>query len=166
MVNNSTGFLLPVTGIKYSRALADGFVNFYVTADWNYLTSKLILVSSSTETKEQFTSGKGFVRSYSGPQGLLYEYDLSMEQRFAILKPFLEGRYSQIDREYVEQNFSPMIVNSQGKCEPNGNYQILTKAEPMRLWWEEKLGMELGDREVWSRPLKEKESYEVAEEAG
>lgn len=33
MVNNSTGFLLPVTGIKYSRALADGFVNFYVTAD-------------------------------------------------------------------------------------------------------------------------------------
>lgn len=48
--------------------------------------------------------------------------------RFKVVIPFLNGKYSQIDREYVEKFFSKKVIDEHtGKPVDAPNYRILTK---------------------------------------
>ncbi|MBP7007067.1 MAG: hypothetical protein KBB16_03340 [Candidatus Pacebacteria bacterium] len=101
-----------------------------------------------------------------------YILELSDNDRENIVKPFIEGKYSQIDREYVKTNFPEkefigFDVFGKAQYKKLINYKILTKSKELHNWWEERLGCPLPpDAEVWSIPDLKQEVYLYEENSG
>lgn len=96
---------------------------------------------------------------------LIFVYKLTRFQKSEIIKPFLEGKYSEINRDYVKAHFTREV---------NGNYsmnwRILHKdavslpahVEPksLRDYWQSRIGIPLPpNAEVWSKPEKADEIW-------
>ena len=105
---------------------------------------------------EQISSHPQIV-SQNNEEGL-YIFSISDKDKESIIKPFLNGKYSEIDRDYVAKNFPQKEYvgkNSHGRpiYKDLINYKILNKDQGLRDWWEEKYGLALPENaEVWSRP--------------
>jgi len=85
----------------------------------------------------------------------VYVFTISEEDREKVVKPFMEGKYSQIDRAYVDKYF-PAIPSHK----LYGNRLVLDRSKVFKQMWEEKIGVELPeDAEVWSRPTPQNETY-------
>lgn len=95
---------------------------------------------------------------------VIFVFEVTSEQYENIVKPFLEGKYSEIDKKYVASHFK--------KHKPNGevsmNWRILCKddwdipgnLQTLQEYWEELIGIPLPpNAEVWSRPEKRDEIY-------
>ena len=79
------------------------------------------------------------------------------EEYEGIVKQFLKGKYSRIDRDYVAENF-PKIEIIDGNYYYTNNWKILTQHESLKRYWEAEIDAELPeDAEVWSRPIKNDE---------
>ena len=80
-----------------------------------------------------------------------------------IIVPFLKGKYSEIDRDYVTKYFKQQeFVGYDSWGYPQYreliNYKVLTKSPDLKEYWEKRLDVELDpDAEVWSRPEEENE---------
>jgi hypothetical protein len=97
-----------------------------------------------------------FVESYSPVDGdTLYAFKLSEDEQQKLVKPFVEGRYSKIDRDYVEK-FFPNVPHHR----LYGNRLVLDKSPRLKEAIEDELGVTLPDNaEVWSKPKLEYELY-------
>lgn len=72
-----------------------------------------------------------------------------------VIKPFLEGKYSKVDRAYVEEHFPDMPGHRL-----YANRLTFDRSPILKAYWEEKIGAELSDEaEVWSKPQKKIEVY-------
>lgn len=49
----------------------------------------------------------------------------------SIVRPFIQGKYSLIDRDYVDKYFKNGLPESE-----NVNYQVLTKSPILKKYWE------------------------------
>jgi len=93
----------------------------------------------------------------------IYTFAITDKDKETIVSPFLKGKYSEIDRDYVAKNFPNkeyIGTNQHGRpvYKPLVNYKILTKDPSLKEWWEEKYGLALPEgAEVWSRPEPEDE---------
>lgn len=80
-------------------------------------------------------------------------YKIKADEQEKIVKPFIQGKYSQIDRGYVEKHFTPKGIKTNSV-----NYQILTKSPALKKYWENLLEVTLDDDvEVWFKPEYEDE---------
>lgn len=85
----------------------------------------------------------------------MYVFSIPEKYKATVVRPFLKGQYSRIDRAYVEQHF------------PNDPYhrlyfnrRVLDRDPSLKEYWEEKIGVTLSeDAEVWSKPKLEDEVY-------
>ena len=99
-------------------------------------------------------------------------WTLTDEQKSTIVAPFLEGKYSKIDREYVskhfpEKEFTGFDVFNAPQYKFLVNYKILTKSQELKNWWEERLNCSLPeDAEVWSKPEKKNEIFAYVKSVG
>ena len=87
-------------------------------------------------------------------------FKFTEEQKEKIIQPFIAGKYSEIDREYVNKYFKQF--NSTGQ--KTTNWQILNKDDDLRRSWERELNVTPyirisipEDAEVWSKIKKENE---------
>ncbi len=86
----------------------------------------------------------------------MFIFKIDERSKEEIIKPFLLGKYSEISRKYVFDNFDFWLDGSKRPL----NYKVLTKSPDLRRYWEDKLQVYLPPRaEVWSAPLKENEIY-------
>lgn len=85
---------------------------------------------------------------------------LTNKERTSIIQPFIRGAYSQIDRDYVFNNF--MYYNDNGeKCV---NRMVLYKDPILKHYWENLIGVTLPkDAEVWSAPKLQDEIFRYNE---
>ncbi len=96
-------------------------------------------------------------------------WTLTEDQKSTIVAPFLEGKYSKIDRDYVSKNFpekefTGFDVFNAPQYKFLVNYKILTKSQELKNWWEERLNCSLPeDAEVWSKPDKKNEIFNYVE---
>ena len=95
---------------------------------------------------------------------VLFAFKFTPEQKTKIINPFLEGKYSKIDREYVRENF-PM--NSNGKVSMNwrilnkDTWQIPHGIMPLREYWHRRIGQAIPvEGEVWPKAKMEYEIYD------
>lgn len=101
-----------------------------------------------------------YVDSYFDNEGRqIVVFKFTEEQKEKIVNPFIVGRYSEIDREYVAKNFK----KSSGRG-VSTNWQILNKDKALREHWERELNVTPyiriyipEDAEVWSKIKKENE---------
>lgn len=97
-----------------------------------------------------------FVEQYSPRKGhMTFVFKVSDQDQAGVVRPFLEGKYSKVDRKYVDRNFPD---------EPGhrlyGNGLVFRKSPAKKSFWETKLDTTLPpDAEVWSKPQKKKEVY-------
>lgn len=94
-------------------------------------------------------------------------FEITNNQR-KIVDPFLQGKYSEIDRDYVNKYFTKYINENISL-----NWRILHKDEnwdrpanlmSLRDYWYSRIGIEIPkDAEVWSRPKQEDEIYRYLE---
>jgi len=73
-----------------------------------------------------------------------------------VVRPFLRGAYSQIDRVYVEKYFPNVSTHVRYDTR-----RVLDKAESVRKWQEGRIGISLPpDAEVWSKPNLSNETFD------
>lgn len=99
---------------------------------------------------------------------IFFVFEITTNQR-KIVDPFLEGKYSKIDRDYVNKYF--VQYNNQNI---SLNWRILHKDEnwdrpssimSLRDYWFSRIGIELPpNAELWSRPKMEDEIFNFLEE--
>ena len=88
---------------------------------------------------------------------ILFVFNIPSKWKETVVEPFLQGKYSEIDREYVKRYF-PESVYKSGNKEPSVNYMILNKDELLKNYWENMLDVDLDeDAEVWSKVDLERE---------
>lgn len=148
-----------------------GHIDYEGADNWgDYLYLELDPEEITNEVKKELRNHILYVTEFDGEESRFFVYKLTDKQKITIVMPFLSGKYSQIDREYVAKYFPK--YTRQGTI--SNNWRILVKDEwerpdyipSLRQYWEDKIGCNLPeDAELWSRPMKRDEvyNYEVFE---
>lgn len=123
----------------------------YVEVEQDYSTLLLDTIRKHPMYAQDFYSKEG---------EFILVFKFTPEQQTQIVKPFMAGEYSKIDRNYVNQYFKSHTPSGH----PSTNWQILNKDEALRRHWEQELNVTPyirisipEDAEVWSRIKKENE---------
>lgn len=177
----TTSFIKNILDIPYKTLTQEGFKESYLGAyhktkdEWGksiYLLFDLNQISPTFRT--ELIKKPEYISAELIDSDLLLEFEVTENNYNTIVKPFLDGKYSKICREYVRRNFNEVVKGTNGKPDLSNNYKVLTKHPDLRKYWEGRIGVEFTeDMEVWSRPEKEDEIYgypksdsELAPEAG
>ena len=184
-MQKSLSFIFPELEVGYQSLVQRGLVNSYMGSEeyptenrWGDVFILEFSVPLSEGDLTWIMSNKYYKDNYissSGTHHVVYEFTEDFKQK--VVKPFLEGKYSQIDRDYVESKFAKNIIDANtGKLTPAPNYRILTKdpsildywkydytnlQDPVdKRFWATQTTLHIPeDAEVWSRPLQENEIY-------
>lgn len=153
---------VPLRGEYYEGTfLADVHQEKY--AEWDSPYILLLFNNNLPEPLVTYLEGQpSFVERYSPLRGYTtFVFKMSDEDVKGVLNPFLEGKYSEIDRNYVNK-FFPNIASHR----LYGNRLVLTKSPAKRMYWENRIGVTLPEEaEVWPRPKKENEVYGYVKES-
>jgi hypothetical protein len=154
----SLSFVLPSLNLTASNIEATylGDVDYYGDNRWG--EHFFVLFKNLTNAQSQYLRNReDYVHEYDPiPNHTMVVFSLNDIIKEQVITPFIDGKYSKIDRFYVDKYFKP--TTSFGTM--STNYLILTKSPILRDFWEERLGVRLPeDAEVWSRPEKKSEVY-------
>lgn len=90
---------------------------------------------------------------------VVYVFKIPDEMILKVIKPFIRGKYSKIDQNYVDKNFAP-IVTIGGMRVKDITYSILKREVWLKNYWEDRLDTELDkDAELASIIDPETETY-------
>lgn len=167
-VQQSSSFILPILGLDIAWLYKIGLSNTYMgsnhfSGEQNVWGEYFFLEFHNDKLGESDISKLRacpyYISEYDPNDYITHiVFNIPQEYKEGVVKPFLEGKFSKIDRNYVNTFHGPTIRN--GKQEIGYNYKILTKHHEPRSYWEMRLGMSLPpDAEVWPRPEPSDEIY-------
>lgn len=155
-MNKSSQFLLPLIKSE-GRKSNEFFIDSYLGDGTGTLGDNLYLLFSKqmdAETSEKYKNAANFSSTYEVPNGIMYVFSLTEEEKEKVVKPFLQGKYSELDKTYVEK-FFPLDP----KHALYGNRLVIEKSDKYVKYWSDQ-GVELpANAEVWSRPDLTNEIY-------
>lgn len=125
----------------------DNWGDYYYVVLNDPSTRLLTILRDHPEYKDEF---------YTEDEQFMMVFGVPPKYRNTVMEPFLEGKYSQIDRQYVDKYFlkytGPGMISS--------NWLILHKDDYYKRQWEVRLDTPLPEgAEVWSKRKKEEEVY-------
>lgn len=164
-IQKSMSFLINTTDIEHPDLWAGligtylGDVNF--TGDDTWGDYYCMLYDSNTLSPsllDRIREDERYVTEYDPDIGqTMFILRINEEYRENVVKPFMEGKYSKIDKNYVRRHFNPVSPNGT----ISNNWMILHKDPILRKNWSALIGIELKeDAEVWSKPKREEEIYD------
>ena len=119
---------------------------FYVVLKNGYTSGLLNKMRSSKMYHTEMDPDEGHT---------MFVYKIIDYYKSRVVIPFMEGKYSQIDRDYVAKNFQARVAGGLST-----NWRILHKEDGLRAYWESRIGKDLPeDCEVWNKAKKEHEVY-------
>ena len=152
-MNMTSYFLIPLTGQDTLKTKKMGkFVDSYISDNTKDVGTHIYLEYTRDTLndleREELISSQNFQTKYYVGDSEIFEYNISEKDYTDIILPFLDGKFSIIDRDYVAKYFPN---------DPNSalykNRLILDKSTLIRKEWEDRLGVSLPDgAEVWSKP--------------
>lgn len=133
--------------------------------DYYYVRTK---TDYSKSLLKELRDHKMYIDYYCDDDGnTIIVFRFSNEQKEKIVQPFIEGKYSEIDRDYVKKYFRR--TTSSGRI--STNWQILNKAKELWKHWMQELNVTPyirinipEDAEVWSKIKKELEILNFTED--
>lgn len=171
-MQKSRSFIFPM--MKFHRkAIYDevictylGHVGYEGLDNWGkYFYIEYNLDDLNEKDLDELRDHPQYVIEFNNDNGnVFFVYKITDKQHETIVKPFLEGKYSEIDRGYAKSHFKQYKDNG----EVSLNWRILHKDEwkrpsnmqSIRDYWKDLIGIPLpADAEVWSRPEKRDEIY-------
>ena len=182
-MTKTTSFIRPILkDFSYAELVNQGFIDSYLgyyakTKDsWGkFLYLSFDLSKINQEFRLKLLSHKSFNAIHMDKEVLLFEFIVSESDYTKIVKPFLDGKYSKVCREYVNSCFQRFSYSSASNSQvESNNWKILHKHRSLADYWEKKIGVTFTeDMEVWRKKKKEEEIYgypksdtELAPEAG
>lgn len=161
-MQKSTALLVPMMNFKYY--VYPHLINTYVgnihfegDDDWGKYFHIQMSADTPSEILAELRNHSWYVieEHFADPASIMFTFQPDAEITSSILSPFIKGKYSQIDRGYVNKHFSYKVNGM-----PNHNYLVLTKHPSLKAYWEERLNVTLPeDAEVWSKPEKKDEVF-------
>lgn len=107
---------------------------------------------------KQLTSKPVFREKLTTDAGVLYVFNVPEEEFKTIVRPFMRGEYSKVDREYVTE-FFPNDPHSKIYT----NRLIFDKSPTMRDYWRYERGVDIPeDAEVYSKMKEADETFRTA----
>ena len=163
-------FIVPTLKIGRDNLLSNGYINGYikdVKREVQYEDCVYVLFrpkdidAFKMFLDEEYQRTKSIIDDYDYEGGyvvLVYELDDKWTNDFALIK---QGKYSKTSDEF--KNLFPKTVkivkNGLRRDEVSLQYRIFRKANDLREFWEEKLGVEFDESmEVWQGWIDEKET--------
>jgi len=168
--SKTSQFILPILDESYYDLIEAGFKNAYL-GDSRELEHRgqylYLLMESDKKEKAKWLTEKALYEKTlvgSNSEEYLLVFKIPEEDYYQVVTPFMKGKYSEISREYVDKNFSP-IVRIGNVAVTDITYSILKKSQALREEWEELLNTTLPeDAEVWSTPdIDNEETYNYIE---
>lgn len=159
----TTTFVLPTLDIPSDKLKEMRFLNSYLGYKTdNFETDKIYLRFPSSP--EELKQHKFFVQEIQLDEGVLLVFNIPDEYVKSVIEPFIKGKYSEIDKEYVKKHF-PRYYIIGVKPVRNPDRQILDKCDKWRQWLSSELDIEIPeDQEVWDKPTPETEVLEYTGE--
>lgn len=158
----TSDFLLPLADIPYAKLDNLYFSNAYIghSSERELLGKNLYLVFEEPVDAVELMELNPDKFEYSLEDGKIGVYSITDEEQETIVKPFIDGKYSLIDRDYVSKNYAPSIIVN-GREYHDYCFDVLNKAETIKKYWEHRINTTLPEgAEVWSKPDLTIECYE------
>lgn len=169
----STIFIVPTLSIDREKLKDVGFINAYIKdelKDVQYENAVYLLFHPKNLDKfklfldDEYERTKSIIDDYDYEKGfvvIVYKLDPKFDKDFKLIK---EGLYSRTSKSF--QAMFPKMVkvekNGLRKDEISLQFRIFNKTEDLKIYWEEKLGVEFDDSmEVWQGWINEKESLNI-----
>ena len=166
----STIFIVPTLSIDRAALKNVGFINAYIRdemRDVQYENAVYLLFHPSNLDKfklfldDEYERTKSVIDDYDYEDGfvvVVYKLDSKFKADYGLVKL---GKYSKTSPAF--QAMFPKIVkverNGLQKDEISLQYRIFNKTEDLKVYWEEKLGVEFDDTmEVWQGWIEENEN--------
>lgn len=109
-------------------------------------------------TDYDFSSFTNYIDEISVDNNRLLRFKIPKKYKKSVVKPFIEGSYSKIDKKFVHK-FTNKKLNDQTI---NSVWKIFHKAPSIKEYWEHRIGVVLPeDAEVWSKPIKSQEIFQL-----
>lgn len=167
MTNLSSKFLTPVLDLKSPEPVyGPAFKNTYLKMegyDCEYGKCFFMVYDDSVSStlEAHFESHPTFTDKLRPKEGeTVFVFNIPEERYQTVVKPFIDGKYSRIDRSYVEEKFPKDPL---GKLRLNR--RILDKDPALRDEWSRRIGVTLpDDAEVWSKAKEADETYGYIEQ--
>lgn len=178
-MQKSKSFILPILGLpSFFNGIVDTYLgNIYYEGEesWgNYLYLCLDPQEVSKPIGSALRNHPQFKEEFHEDEFVFFVFDLTETQKQNIVEPFLEGKYSKIDREYVARSFPKYTavgtISTNWRILVRDDWEKPNNILPLKDYWEGKInnpehkkyGLSVSipdDAEVWSRPLKKDEVY-------
>ena len=169
----STIFIVPTLSIDRTKLKDVGFINGYITdelRDVQYENAVYLLFHPDNLDKfklfldDEYERTKSVIDDYDYEDGfvvVVYKLDPKFKADYGLVKL---GKYSKTSPAF--QAMFPKMVkvekNGLKKDEISLQFRIFNKTEDLKVYWEEKLGIEFDDSmEVWQGWIEEKENLNI-----
>lgn len=156
-MQKSTSFILPLFNISYNNSIIKTYLSCPFFQGNDKLNEFFYIETIDINLLRMLKSHPRYYRIILTPKNTyLVVFNYTTEEKLNIVRPFINGKYSEIDRDYVSQSFP--VYTSTGVL--SGNYAILTKSPTLKKYWEDRIGVTLDDdAEVWSKIKEQEETY-------
>lgn len=165
--SKTTYFIMPVLDLKgsFKELKKDGFIDSYLGwskhlgdsyGQYLYVTFDKDLLPYSR--LNELETHKDVVERVIVGDTIIFIFNLNEDFKTKVIKPFIEGKYSNIDRKFVEATHPVYISEDTLSYGKNKVRLVLDKSDELKQEWEELLDAKLPENaEVWSIPSKETE---------
>lgn len=169
----STIFIVPPLSIDRLRLRDNGFLNAYIKDDMRdvqYENAVYLLFRPDNQNKfklfldDEYERTKNVIDDYDYEDGfvvMVYQLDPALKADYGLVKL---GRYSKTSPTF-QAKFPKVIKikhNGLHRDEISLQYRIFNKTEDLKIFWEEKLGVDFDDTmEVWEGWLDENEILNI-----
>lgn len=153
-MTNTAYFLRPTIKFDSGTPSVASYENAYL-GDYEYTKDEygenlFLLYPTDTLSEDlikKLEAHPQFVTTYVPTDGkTMFVYKFDEHTKDKVVKPVIEGKYSKVDRDYVESNYplsSSKLVT---------NRMVFDKHERLKQMWEDRIGTTLpDDAEVWSK---------------
>jgi hypothetical protein len=154
--------MIPYQG-SFKKLEEDGFKNAYLAFDDpNKIGDFFYFVFSEIpdERLRELVNLDAYEDHFEIEEDTIFKFSLTEEQQTDIVQPFLKGKYSLIDRDFVKKHHPKLVYTGKGTYIINQAHLIMHKSNSLRKYWEDRIGVKLPpDAEVWSKVKSKDETY-------
>jgi hypothetical protein len=150
--NKTSAFLTPLIGV--SGLTTETFENTYI-GEGN--TLQVVYSTFDEQTHNKLSTAPTFVNMQRDGEKAVYTFTISEGDYKKVVEPFIKGKYTQVDRTYVDKHFP------RNPTHPLYSNRLIFDADPAMVEYWALKGVDITlnpSGEVWSIPDLTVEKYE------
>lgn len=150
--NLSLHFLLPLLDIKTKGVnfACEELLDSYLTPTEFGGTMEIVFkLGVPDPIRTAMVESASFITSFVEDDQEIFEFELPHAP--SIIKPFLQGKFSEMDKSYIHKHFGPTSMVR----------KVVEKDLGLKRYWEDRIGSSIGDQEVWTIPKREQRPVSV-----